>query len=95
LVDYTDVKGEKRPCKDLHQIYGVAFFNDLPKKVRQVWVDMRFNTDYYGYRSLKKMIRVVKNRNYKEALKQMKISRWYTQVPNRADELIEYNGGLL
>jgi hypothetical protein len=41
------------------------------------------------------MIRVVKNRNYKEALKQMKISRWYTQVPNKADELIEYNGGLL
>ena len=34
------------------------------------------------------MIQAVKDRNYKEVVKQMKTSRWYTQVPIRADELI-------
>jgi hypothetical protein len=69
LVGYINAKGEKKPCKDLYQIYGVTFFKGLLEKVRQVQVDMRFNTAYYWYRSLKKMIQVVKDRNYKEAVK--------------------------
>jgi hypothetical protein len=35
------------------------------------------------------MIQAVRGRNYKETVKQMKISRRYTQMPNRADELID------
>ncbi len=35
------------------------------------------------------MIQTVRDRNYKETVKQMKTSRRYTQMPNRIGELID------
>lgn len=75
--------------KDLNKIYGFGFFEDLPSDVQMVQMDMRFNLGAKGYRSFKKMIQAVKELNFQEAVKQMIGSKWYTQVPKRAAELVK------
>jgi lysozyme len=62
-------------------------FDALPEPVRQVLVDMRFNLGPGGFRQFKKMIAAVNERNFTEAAAQMKDSRWYRQVGNRAETL--------
>lgn len=77
-------------CKaDLWTIYGFRFFNNLPENVRLVQLDMRFNLGQAGYVGFKKMISAVRKMNFAEAVKQMKDSKWYKQVPNRAKSLIK------
>jgi lysozyme len=62
-------------------------FDALPEPVRQVLVEMRFNLGPGGFRQFKKMIAAVNARNFIEAAVQMKDSRWYRQLGNRADSL--------
>ena len=50
---------------------------------------MMFNLGYPRYSKFKLMIKGIKDKNYNEAAKQMKQSRWYSQVTNRAERLIE------
>lgn len=50
---------------------------------------MMFNLGYPRYSKFKLMIKGIKDKNYDEAAKQMKQSRWYNQVTNRAERLIE------
>jgi lysozyme len=47
-----------------------------------------FNLGYPRYSKFKKKIQAVKDGNWLEAAVQMKDSRWYKQVTNRADRLI-------
>jgi len=48
---------------------------------------MRFNLGPAGFRQFKKMIAAVNAGNFIEAAAQMKDSRWYRQVKNRAETL--------
>ena len=63
-------------------------FNMMPESIQRVLIDMRFNLGGKGFRSFKKMITAVNNRNMEEMIKQMRDSSWYTQVKTRADNLI-------
>ena len=64
-------------------------FTSLPENVKMVLMDMRFQLGPNRFRKFKNMIRAVKNHDWPEMIKQMKDSRWYRQVPNRAHNLIK------
>ena len=72
--------------KDLRTIFQA--FDLLPESVRQVLVDMRFNLGSKGFRAFKKMINAVKNLDFNQAALEMKDSRWYSQVGQRAETLM-------
>ena len=61
----------------------------LPEEVQLIMINMVFNLGYPRFCKFKKMIAAVKDGDWIEACVQMKDSRWYRQVPNRAERLIE------
>ncbi|MEA3429182.1 MAG: glycoside hydrolase family protein [Thermodesulfobacteriota bacterium] len=64
-------------------------FDLLPESAQRVFVDMRFNLGYKGFRKFKKMIKAVKQQDFHSAAREMKDSRWYHQVGKRAERLAE------
>ncbi|KZN64198.1 hypothetical protein N473_15635 [Pseudoalteromonas luteoviolacea CPMOR-1] len=54
-----------------------------------VLVNMAFNIGLDGLMKFKRMIAAVEVGNFADAAYEMKDSRWYKQVPKRADELIQ------
>ena len=63
-------------------------WDKLPEEVQHICANMIFNLGYPRYNKFKKKIQAVKDGNWLEAAVQMKDSRWYKQVPNRASRLI-------
>lgn len=72
---------------DLESIFPGQFQN-LPMKIQMVLMDMRFQLGPGGFRGFKKMIQAVRDDDPAEMIRQMKDSRWYRQVPGRAEDLI-------
>ena len=66
-----------------------ARFNNLPQPVQNVLVDMRFNLGPNGFRSFTNMIRAIKENDFHTAALEMKDSRWFTQVGDRAETLVQ------
>ena len=60
----------------------------LPEEVRLIMANMMFNLGYPRFSKFKLMIQAIKDGDHIEAATQMKQSRWYKQVTNRADRLI-------
>lgn len=80
------LKNDIQEClEDLFPLF--EHFAALPETVQQVLIDMRFNLGPAGFRQFKKMIAAVNAGNFIEAAAQMKDSRWYRQVKNRAEAL--------
>ena len=79
----SDIQSVLRDCDILY-----SDFDDLPEEAQQVIANMMFNLGYPRYNKFKKKIQAVKDGNWLEAAVQMKDSRWYKQVPNRAGRLI-------
>ena len=75
--------------KDLADSVFRNEFDTFPDDIQTVLISMRFQLGYGGFRGFKKTIQAFKNKDYKEAARQMKDSNWYKQVPKRADELIK------
>jgi len=75
----------KRCKSELNEIF--KDFNDLPKEIQNVLVDMIFNLGKTRFLKFEKMIQAVKNEDYEEMVKQMKDSKWCKQVKSRCDEL--------
>tara|TARA_A100001011_G_C14245137_1_gene815189 strand:+ start:363 stop:818 length:456 start_codon:yes stop_codon:yes gene_type:complete len=66
-------------------------FNDwdnLPEEVKLITANMMFNMGRPRLSGFKKMIQAISDGDWLEAAIQMKDSRWYKQVTNRADRLI-------
>ena len=79
--------------QDIHVTLGECskLFDDwdkLPEEVRLILANMMFNMGRPRLSKFKKMIQAVKDGDWLEAANQMKDSRWYKQVTNRADRLI-------
>ncbi len=72
---------------DLESIFP-NHFQSLPENIQTVLMDMRFQLGYTGFRRFKKMIRAVHVDDPAEMIRQMKDSKWYHQVPSRAEDLI-------
>ena len=63
-------------------------FYFFPDNIQMVLINMRFQLGGKGFRQFKKMIYAFQTVDYKEAVVQMKDSKWAGQVPTRAKELI-------
>ena len=79
--------------QDIHVTIGECrkLFDDwdnLPEEVRLIIANMMFNMGRPRLSKFKKMIQAIKDSDWLEAANQMKDSRWYKQVTNRADRLI-------
>ncbi|SMC43775.1 lysozyme [Desulfocicer vacuolatum DSM 3385] len=72
---------------DLNKVF--KGFELLPETVQLVLVDMRFNLGPGRFRKFKKMITAVNDLDYPRAAAEMKDSRWYTQVGQRARTLVK------
>jgi len=64
-------------------------FNDfylLPNDVQLVMIDMMFNMGETRFRGFKKMIQAVRDKDFKEAARQAKDSKWCKQVGIRCED---------
>ena len=71
-------------CKLIYQDFDV-----LPVKVQHIVANMMFNMGRPRLSRFHKMKKAVDNRDWHEAALKMQDSKWYNQVPNRADRLVQ------
>tara|TARA_R100001440_G_scaffold31689_1_gene50315 strand:- start:485 stop:943 length:459 start_codon:yes stop_codon:yes gene_type:complete len=64
-------------------------FYVLPEEAQLIIANMMFNLGRPRLSRFHKMKKAVDNRDWQEASNQMKDSKWYRQVTNRADRLCE------
>jgi len=77
----------KECIQDMEEIFQE--FELLPESVQLVLVDMRFNLGPNRFRNFRKMIAAVRNQDFNRAAAEMKDSRWYYQVGQRAKTLVK------
>ena len=77
---------------DCRKLY--PYFDELPEEAQQIIANMMFNMGRPRLSKFKMMKQAVDNRDWKEAAKQMKSSKWYVQVKNRADRLVNRMEGI-
>ena len=79
-----DVKTVLSDCEKLY-----VQWEHLPEEAQRVIANMMFNMGYTRLSKFKGMKRGVDSRNWEEAADEMVDSRWYTQVTNRAERLVQ------
>ena len=79
----SDIQITLNDCNKLYPNY-----DDLPEEVQLIIANMMFNMGYPRMSGFKKMKEAVDSGDWVEASEQMKDSRWYNQVTNRADRLV-------
>lgn len=67
----------------------VPSFDDQPRKMKLVLVDMCFNLGKGGLSKFRNFLDAVEDRNYSRAAAEMIDSRWYSQVGNRSKKLVK------
>ena len=80
----SDIEGVLSDCSKLYSDFG-----DLPEEAQRVIANMMFNMGLTRLSKFKGMKRGVDSRNWNQAADEMVDSRWYNQVTNRADRLVE------
>ena len=79
-----DVESVLRDCTLLYKD-----FYELPEEVQQIVANMMFNMGYTRLSKFKGMKKGVDARDWNKAADEMVDSRWYKQVTNRANRLVE------
>ena len=79
-----DVKTVLSDCEKLYDD-----FYEIPEEAQLIIANMMFNMGYTRLSKFKGMKRGVDSRNWEEAADEMVDSRWYTQVTNRAERLVQ------
>ena len=64
-------------------------FDELPEEVQRIIANMMFNMGRPRLSRFHKMKQAVDSGDWSEAAAQMKDSRWYNQVTNRAQRLVD------
>ena len=67
----------------------LAFWDDMPKRVQQVLINMGFQLGISGLMAFRRTLALLDARNYKSAADEMLNSRWARQTPGRAKELAQ------
>ena len=80
----SDVKQVIKDCQILYDD-----FNDLPEEAQLIIANMMFNMGRPRLSKFKGMKRGVDARDWNQAADEMVDSRWYKQVTNRANRLVE------
>jgi lysozyme len=73
--------------RDCHILF--PDFDDLPEEAQLVIANMMFNLGRTKLSKFRKFIGAVRAGDWNEAGNQMVDSRWYTQVTNRAERLVQ------
>ena len=79
-----DVQSVLRDCSLLYKD-----FDELPEEAQQIIANMMFNMGYTRLSKFKGTKRGVDARDWNKAADEMVDSRWYKQVTNRANRLVE------
>ena len=79
-----DVESVISDCKKLHEAW-----DGYPEEVKQIVANMMFNMGYGRLSKFKGMKRGVDAKDWNKAADEMVDSRWYKQVTNRANRLVE------
>ena len=79
-----DVESVIKDCKILY-----SDFDDLPEEVQRIIANMMFNLGRPRLSRFLKMKQHVDNRDFVSASEEMKDSKWYRQVTNRAQRLCD------
>ena len=74
---------------ECYTLYGEGTFRELPDEVQQILVNMMFNMGRPRLSKFKGMKAGVDARDWNKAADEMVDSRWYRQVTNRAERLVE------
>tara|TARA_R100001509_G_scaffold163194_1_gene136951 strand:- start:18 stop:464 length:447 start_codon:yes stop_codon:yes gene_type:complete len=73
--------------EECEQLFGN--FQDLPEEVQQILANMMFNLGRPRLSKFRRLCKAVAERDWQECAAQMHDSKWRTQVPKRAERLIE------
>jgi len=79
-----DIQVTIQECKYLHND-----FDDLPEEAQRIIANMMFNLGRPRLSRFLKMKQHVDNRDFVSASEEMKNSKWYRQVTNRAQRLCD------
>ncbi len=77
-----DIQSVIIDCKKVYDDW-----DNLPEEVKQIVANMMFNLGRPRYSKFRKHIQAVMDGNWQESANQMRDSRWYRQVTNRAERL--------
>ena len=77
-----DIQSVIMDCKKVYDDW-----DKLPETVKQVIANMMFNLGLPRYSRFRRHIQAVTDGNWQESANQMRDSRWYRQVTNRAERL--------
>lgn len=77
-----DIQSVIIDCKKVYENW-----DDLPEDCKQICANMMFNLGFPRYSKFRKHIQAVIDGNWKESANQMRQSKWYHQVTNRAERL--------
>ena len=80
----ADVMGVLSDCERLYSDFG-----SLPEDAQRIIANMMFNMGYTRLSKFKGMKSGVDARDWNIAANEMVDSRWYNQVPNRAERLVK------
>ena len=71
-------------------------FYDFPENVQIALIDMIYNLGKTRFLTFKKMIKALKEKDYKRASQEAQDSKWCKQVKNRCKEIVKlfYKGNL-
>ena len=77
-----DIKSVIKDCKKVFEDW-----DDMEEEVKQICANMMFNLGLPRFSKFRKTINNIINKDYKKAAEEMRDSRWYRQVTNRAERL--------
>ena len=77
-----DIQVTLDDCKKIYPDW-----DDMDEEVKQVMANMMFNLGLPRFSKFRKTINNIISKNYKKAAEEMRDSRWYRQVTNRAERL--------
>ena len=63
-------------------------FNNKPDTVQEVLINMHFNLGHYRLSLFRRFLKAIEENDWNEAALEGRDSRWYTQVPLRAERLM-------
>ena len=63
------------------------WFNEVPREVQEVLLEMSYQMGVSGVSKFKNALKHMRNGEWNKAADEMLLSRWYKQTPKRAKEL--------
>ena len=78
-----DIQGTIEDCEKLYKD-----FYKLPEEVKLILCNMMYNLGYTRLSKFSKLKAAINEGDWEKASLEMKDSKWYKQVPNRAERLV-------